>query len=349
VRVAELPIRILEGLPAEPVLSVDGAWGAPGLNLSHWPGQKTPPELRHDLSTGCALAFSRLSEARQQELARGCTAIANNHYDTDGVLAIFALARPAQALAQSEFLLQAAAAGDLFRFPNERAFALDALIGALAEPGSPWEALCSGKSGRAKHEILVRELVERLPWILAGGLEELGALWKPQVERLRADVEALRGAAKDEIVHLELAVWSSDRPIDPGRHALFGTSERDRALVLAREAGGTRARLVLNTSSWFELVSRPALPRPDLAALAARLNALEQLEPEAQLAWRAQPTASPAPELWFGRAELESFAEHNDVLASSRLDPVLIKRTVLESLRAVWTFPDASLGAEGAE
>ena len=339
-RVAELPIRILDEPPAEPVLSVDGAWGAPGLNLSHWPGQRTPPELRHDLSTGCALNFARLSEARQAELARGCTAIANNHYDTDGVLSIFALARPAQALAQSEFLLQAAAAGDLFRFPNERAFALDALIGGLAEPGSPWEALWSGKGGREKHQILVLELVERLPWILEGGLEEFGGLWKPQVERLRADIEALRGAAKDEIVHLELAVWTGERGLDPGRHALFGTSERDRALVLVREAGGTRARLVVNTSSWFELVSRPALPRPDLAALAARLNSLESLAPGAPLAWRAQPTASPAPELWFGRAELEFFAEHNDALAPSRLDPVLIKRVVQDSLREAWVFPD---------
>jgi hypothetical protein len=341
VRVAELPIRILDRATDERLISVDGAWAQPGLNLSHWPGNTTPPELRHDLSTGCALAFARLSAARQAELARGCTAIANNHYDTDGVLAIFALARPAVALAQSEFLLQAAAAGDLFRFPNERAFALDVLIGALAEPGSPWEALWAGSSGRGKHEILVRELVERLPWILAGGLEELGALWKPQVERLRADVEALRGATKDEIVHLELAVWTGERGLDPGRHALFGTSERDRALVLTREAGGTRARLILNTSSWFELVSRPALPRPDLAALAARLNELEQCAPGAELAWRAQPIASPAPELWFGRTELEFFAEHNDALAPSRLDPVLIKRVVQGSLRDAWVFPDA--------
>jgi hypothetical protein len=341
VRVRELPIRILDAVPAEPVLSVDGAWGAPGLNLSHWPGQQTPPELRHDLSTGCALAFARLPEARQQELARGCTALANNHYDTDGVLALFALARPDEALAQAEFLLQAAAAGDLFRVPSERAFALDALISALAEQGSPWEGLWRGKRGAQKHEILVRELVERLPWILAGGLEELAPLWKPQLERLRADLEALRGAARDEVVHLELAVWTGGADLAPGRHALFGTSERDRALVLARGSDGTRARFVLNTSSWFELVSRPKLPRPDLAALAARLNELEGCAPGADSAWRSQAVESPAPELWFGGAELESYAEHNEVLAPSRLDPVLIKRTLVEGLRAAWVFPES--------
>jgi hypothetical protein len=339
-RVSELPIRILDEVPREPVLSADGAWGAPGLNLSHWPGNRTPPELRHDLSTGIALNFARLPQARQADLARGCTALANNHYDTDGVLALFALVRPEEALRQSDFLLQAAAAGDLFRFPGERAFALDVLVGALAEPGSPWEGLWRGTSGAAKHEILVRELVERLPWLLAGGIEELGALWKGEHERLQADLSALRGATRDEIVHLELAVWASERPIDPGRHALFGTSELDRALVLERGREGTRARLVVNTSSWFELVSRPALPRPDLAALAARLNELEGCAPTAAPAWRAQPADSPAPELWFGGAELESFAEHNAALAPSRLDPSLIRRAVVESLRSAWVFPD---------
>jgi len=334
VRVASLPIRILDGLPSEPVLSVDGAWDAPGLNLSHWPGNRTPPELRHDLSTGIALNFARLPEQRQAELARGCTALANNHYDTDGLLALFALARPEEALAQADFLLEAAAAGDLYRVPSERAFALDALVTSLGK----------GRGGAAAHQAVVLDLVGRLPEILAGGLEGLREHWQPQLERLRADLEALRGAAKDEIVHLELAVWTSERPIAPGRHALFGSSECDRALVLARGPGGTEARLVVNTTSWFELVSRPALPRPDLETLAARLNALEGTAPGNALAWRAQPIENPAPELWFGRAPLESFAEHNGALAPSRLDPVVIKRAVLESLRAAWVFPDAPVG-----
>ena len=329
-RVRELPIRFFDSVPAEPVLSVDGAWGAPGLNLSHWPGQKTPPELRHDLSTGCALAFARLPEARQQELARGCTALANNHYDTDGVLALFALARPDEALAQAEFLLQAAAAGDLFRVPSERAFALDALITSLGK----------GRGGAAAHEAVVLDLVERLPGILAGGLESLSEHWQPELERLRLDQQGLQSAARDEIVHLELAVWTSESEIAPGRHALFGTSALDRALVLERGREGTRARLVLNTTSWFELVSRPGLPRPDLAALAARLNELEGVAPGAAHAWRTQPAQSPAPELWFGSDALEYFAEHNTALAPSRLDAGRIRRAVVESLRAAWVFPE---------
>ena len=38
--------------------------------------------------------------------------------------------------------------------------------------------------------------------------------------------------------------------------------------------------------------------------------------------------------------EFDSFAEHNDAQAASGLDPILIRRAVLESLRAAWVFPE---------
>ena len=66
-----LPYRFQEEPGTEPVLSVDGYFGAPGLNLSHWPGHETPLDLRHDLSTGSALLFARLDEAERARRAEG--------------------------------------------------------------------------------------------------------------------------------------------------------------------------------------------------------------------------------------------------------------------------------------
>src|SRR5262249_33461440 len=169
----DLPLTVVDRRTPERLVSVDGAWGQPGLNLSHWPGNATPPGLRHDLSTGIALAFARLGPAERAELAEGCTAIGNNHFDTDGALAMFAVARPALALPRAPRLLEAAAAGDFFQVPSEHAFRLDAVVTNLADPGrSPWSSRPGDRSSAEKHARLYRELVERLPSMLDGDLEE---------------------------------------------------------------------------------------------------------------------------------------------------------------------------------
>ena len=356
----ELPIRIVDGPLAERVVSVDGAWPQPGLNLSHWPGNTTPAELRHDLSTGSALAFARLPAARRAELAQGCVAIANNHYDTDGVCAIFAVRHPDAALAREQALLDAAAAGDLFRFPNERAFAIDAIVGHAADPArSPWGAALRPLSGSARHERAVHELVRVLPELLDGALAPYAALWEPELAACRADQADLAAAQLDDLVHLDFAIWTaapgrtssrtlasgSARSFDPGRHALFGTTQADRVLAIGPASApgrGATYRFAINTTSWFDLVTRRAQPRPNLAALAVRLNELEGTAVHDELAWRAQPVDSPSPELWFGQRQHPFFAEHCAALAPSRLPPVDVRAEVLDALRASWTFPDES-------
>lgn len=348
----DLPIRIVDAPLAEPVISVDGAWPQPGLNLSHWPGNTTPDELKHDLSTGCALAFARLPAARRAELARGCTAIANNHYDTDGLCALFAVRFPDAALARESALLDAAAAGDLFRFPSERAFAIDAIVNHAADPRrSPWSAELAPLAGRARHERAVNELVRVLPELLDGALDPWKALWEPELAACLADRRDLEAAAHDDLVHLDFAVWQAapgrtssrsggGRTFDPGRHALFGRTTADRVLTIGPLTRGVTYRLVVNTTSWFDVVSRRHQPRPDLAKLAARLNALEGTAVHDELAWRSQPMDTPSPELWFGRVEHAFFSEHCAALAPSRLAPNDVRAEVLEALRATWTFPD---------
>jgi len=50
------------------------------------------------------------------------------------------------------------------------------------------------------------------------------------------------------------------------------------------------------------------------------------------VAWRAQASGSPAPELWFGGADAGRYAEHNPVLAPSRLAAARIEAEVRASL-----------------
>ena len=341
----DLPIRIRTTPPAEPVVSVDGAFDAPGLNLSHWPGNRTPAALRHDLSAGIALAFARLDDAEQARLAEGCTAIVNNHYDTDGMAATLAVARPDEALPRAEALLAAAWAGDFFRLPDEDAFRVDAALTALADPErSPIASALAGLGDEARWERAAHEALERLPRWLDGHLEAERELWEEPLARLRADLAALAPAARDDLVHLDATVWTAPADavaFDPGRHALFGRTTADRVLVLAGDGGGTRARFVLSTKSFFDLVEETAQPRPELAALAARLNELEGGDPGAELAWRHQTRSGASPELWFGRDGLPSFPEHaGEFLATSRLAPTAVKAAVLDALRDALVLPE---------
>ncbi len=347
-----LPIRIVDAVVPERLISVDGAWGQPGLNLSHWPGNTTPAELRHELSTGIALNFARLPIARRRELAAGCVAIANNHVDTDGVCALFAVADPEAALAREDRLIEAAHAGDFFRVPNERAFQVDAIVAAHFDvERSPWRDRFAGLADRERREFITRELVANFAQILDGDGTEHAELWRPELEALRADLADLARAQRDDLVHLDVAVFTAPDGLrasrasgvpgfDPGRHALFGTTKADRVLVIGPQGAGATYRFVVNTTSWFDRPGEPRLARPDLAQLAAQLNELEGANTAHDVAWRAQPTASPAPELWFGRADAAMFAEHAPMLAPSRLAPKTVKNAVFDALRAAWTFPD---------
>ena len=333
-------------MPAEPVISVDGFWNAPGLNLSHWPGHQTPKELRHELSTGAALAFVRLPEQRQRELAGDAVAIVNNHDDTDGVCSLFSLRYPDLALPRADALLRAAAAGDFYKAADEDALAIDAVVEAFADvQRSPIADELRGLEDTARHERAALALLELLPAMLDGELEPYRDLWGPAVERYRADCTDLAGCARDDIVHLDLTIWTAPAGarssgsqadlFDPSRHALYGDTDADRVLVIAPRGAGATYRFVIGTRSWFDLPGRAAQARPDVRALARRLDELEGTRPTEASAWRTQGALGASPELWFGAAELESFSDHNPSLAPSRLAPERVRREVADALRAV--------------
>jgi hypothetical protein len=347
----ELPVRYQLKAGVQRVVSVDGAFDAPGLNLSHWPGNRTPAGLRRDLSTQSALAFVQLPQAEQAALAQGCTAIVNNHYDTDGNCALFALRHPELALAHAARLVEAAAAGDFFQGESEQGFAIDCIVEGIADAQrSPIAAQFVGLSELERYTRASEFLFQEFPRLLAGDTQPFEALFAPQLAALRCDLEDLGRAAKDDITHLEWCVWtaawgvSSSRAgargsFDPGRHALFCGAARNCALAIGPQVEGTTYRMVFSTLSWFELPSRELQPRAALEELAATLNRLEGCKDSSAQAWRCQSTATPSPELWFGRAMSEMFAEHNTALEKSRLTPAIVKRTIAEALRGALLLP----------
>ncbi|HUR28375.1 MAG TPA: DUF6687 family protein [Planctomycetota bacterium] len=346
-----LPVRYQFEAGTERVISVDGAFDAPGLNLSHWPGHRTPPALRRDLSTEIALAFAALPERERLELGAGCTAIVNNHFDTDGNCALFALRHPELALPRAKALVETAAAGDFFQGASEQAFTIDCIVEALVdEERSPIAADLRGVSEATRDLRASEFLFGEFPRLLDGDTRRFEPLYAGKLSALRADVAELGRAAKDDITHLDLCVWSAPlgaassrddacKTFDPGRHALFRGAARDRALVIGPRRDGFTYRLVFSTYSWFDMVTRTCLPRPALDALARALNEQERLADSSDVAWRHQATASPSPELWFGKAQHPAFAEHCAVLAPSRLTPNEVRRTIVAALRDALLLP----------
>lgn len=354
-----LPLRFVgsaERLGPAPVVFVDGSpMGGPprpegDLHLSHWPGNRTPSQLRRDLSTEIAFAFLDLDGPSRVALIGDCEALVLNHYDTDGVCAAFALTSPERARRHADLLHEIAAAGDLFEAPGDRALAADAAIRNLGAAFDPVAV-----DGDARKQLLLEKALE----ILGDLLEDETAheeLWRADVERHRAGAAQLTEAGFDDLVYMDFGVWTArpgnagDASFDPGRHAFFGDGRLDRALLLGPSADGATARFVLGTRSFFDMASRAGSPRPDLEALR---DALQSREPEGApegCAWRCHDPRGASPELWFGREGLPLYAEHAaDHLAPSRIDALEIKRLVIDAIRATWPLPDDDDEAEDGE
>ncbi len=66
------------------------------LCLSHWPGIGSPPEFAADLSAEMAFLYVDGGSG-----AESAAAVSNNHFDQDGLVGVYALSAPADAMARA--------------------------------------------------------------------------------------------------------------------------------------------------------------------------------------------------------------------------------------------------------
>ena len=334
---AAAPLRLSHaGLPSAPELhlSVDGV-RPHGPNLSHWPGNRTPPRWKADLSTGICLAFARAPASEQTAFLAGAEVVLNDHYDTDGFLSLLAILRPDVAIAHEEVCLAAAATGDFQVFTTARAFAIDRIVAHLADPArSP---LAFQLTARREPE----RSFARYSWLLehAAAVLTEPERWAPLYERELAVVQQELVAARQGMLqrrlyhHVGLAVLHSAGPLHPiTRNTLAGAY---RVLHVEAAAGGPIYRYSDRTESWFETVTLAAPPRRDLRALQRRLQALEEARAGGQggadgAQWCADPPEHPLAELWHGVPAPPSFDAGPRTALPSRLTPGEVERAVVE-------------------
>ncbi len=338
-----LPIRFAtrpEDRGAGRVVHVDGSpigESTPkDLHLSHWPGNLTPAALMRDLSTEIAFAFLDLPDAERAALIDGAEALVLNHYDTDGVCALFVLTHPDVARAHRELLNEVALSGDFFAVRSDRAYAIDVALRELGEKARD----AGAADPLAQKQSLVESALDRLgQWLQSDS--DASADSAEAIATLMGDRAALAAAAFDDLVYLDFGVWTGPAKVafDPGRHAFFGDGRIDRALILGQSAGGTTARFVIGTRSFFDVVTRPASERPDLTALCAKLQAMEPAS--SQGAWHHHDPRSASPELWFGQPELPLYAEHGGHYLGQSATPLLdIRKAITDAIRDAWVLPD---------
>lgn len=256
-----------------PNIVVDGAATTNTLlTLSHWPKSGTPAALKRDTSAEIAFAWLNSPDFRVE-----AEAVSNNHFDEDGLVGIFALLQPEQALRHRELLIDAAQAGDFGVYKNRSAARIAMTLSAYADPASsPLPGAMFEQSYPDMAGTLYFELLSVLPRLLTH-LDQFRTLWEKDDSRLTASEQALDAGtiSIEERPELDLAIvrFADELGTAANYHpmALHSRTPRTRLLLLAAH----RAELHYRYEGWVQLVSRRPAPRVDLAGLAEELNAEE--------------------------------------------------------------------------
>lgn len=278
-----VPYHRLDGRPH---LVADGpATDGTVLTLSHWPASPTPKPLRADLSA--EIVFRWLT-GRRRWWRRAPSAVSNDHLDQDGLVSVFAVQRPEEALARRELLGDLARAGDFAVFRHRPAARASFALATLADPersplGSAAFPADYAERCAGLHEELLGRLLE-----LVDDPGRHRALWAEEDDAFGASEALLQSGAVTvcELPAVDLAVVNVGQGARPRTATRF--VEREDVAVhpaaLHRATGrlrllmvqGRRYRLTYRYESWVRLVSRPVEPRVDLGPLAARLEAEER-------------------------------------------------------------------------
>jgi hypothetical protein len=243
-----------------PNVVVDGSPNrATVLTLSHWPGTHCPPELLADTSAEMAFLYVDEGMGRHGD----ATIATNNHFDEDGVVAMLALTDPSAALADRDFLVDVARAGDFGVYRDRRAARVAMVITAFAN--------------RLDTASAYRQIL-------------------PIVAHLETDLDEHRDLWLEEDAHLT----ATERDLDQGRITIDENPDLDLAVVRVRQPGrgeiapphemaihnrtdcfriatlqGTRFELRYRYETWIRYQTRRPPPRVDLRGLAERLTVLD--------------------------------------------------------------------------
>ncbi len=263
-----IPCSQLGGVPH---IIVDGAAQENTiLTLSHWPGSGSPPEFRADTSTEMVLNYLATPGAKKQ-YAPKVGAVSNNHFDEDGLCAVWAMLHPKSSPRQRDLLVDVATAGDFGTYRRPQAAKVVFIIRSYADPEiSPVVDELEGDdgTGSARYQALL-PLLERF----LDDTDRHGPYWSDEWSAMLQSKTAMVTGQVElrEIPHVDLAVAEAPETLHP--MVLYNSTERLR--VLTALPGG-HYLLCYRYETWVQFASRRVMPRVDLAPLLPRLQELER-------------------------------------------------------------------------
>jgi hypothetical protein len=259
-------------LEATPNVIVDGRGNdATVLVLSHWPRNRTPKELKADSSTEIAIKYAR--SADRDRYRTGAEAVSNNHYDVDGLMSMWTVLNPDDALERADLLVATGECGDFDRWSGEHATKIAcALYGMELGKESPVRKQLAGiRDYLERTEYLYRHTLPLVPELLTN-VDSFEGFWRDEFARVQTDRELFaRGDASiEEVPELDLAVFDLPRRVHD--MAMYELTNCTRVAMVIE---GHRYQVRYRYESWVEFKSRPVPPRIDLRPLADLLQTFE--------------------------------------------------------------------------
>lgn len=328
-----------EALADLPKLSVDGTVDN-AIHFSHWNGNKTPESVKADTSTETVLNV--VAAPNRLELTHSIDLVTNNHFDTDGVLSVWAMLTGERALGLRERLIAAAEAGDFSELSSIDGVRTSIVIQGSDSPidksGSPLAAQLAGApvSDEAQAYVLVLPRIEHV----ITHIDEYESLWREQWRRVDIALDSFaKGTSRvEEFDEAKFSVVTLARELfgpsgfDPHLHsapftAISNNAHGELFLIATPLADGWAYRIDYPYYSWAETVVRPKIARRDLRDV---MNQLNELETNPSARWRLDSS------------ELASAAKFSDAegkLAVSRLQPDSVAASLRRALIPTFWIP----------
>ncbi len=263
------PNLILDGSPTRGTV----------LTVTHWPGYPPPEAVAADLSAQMAI---RLND--HPELVDGIELVSNNHFDQDGLVSIFAVTRPDEALPRRAFLEDVAGAGDFGTYRDRNAARVSMVLSAYADGRGEMELPADYGEQTA---VLYGVMLERLASI-CDDVDAHRELWADEDATLTASEAAIESGTVtiEEFADVDLAVVDVPTGGPSGGGHRFGGTWLDGLHPMAVN-NATNCLVVATVrrrsytieqryESWVQLRSRPLRLRRDLAPFVRRLQDAER-------------------------------------------------------------------------